>query len=103
MSTLEKLPNLNILPRSIAVTGGAELGFAQTEAGPRLAILGPPGSPLFANFEGGYGDHAGWTFLLGPTSPHNAAALRAHLSWLRPKTLGLRTSAGLGDRLGLAK
>ena len=32
----------------------------------------------------------------------NAAALRARLPWLNPVALGLRTSAGFGDRLGQA-
>jgi hypothetical protein len=32
----------------------------------------------------------------------NAAALRQRLPWLRPQPLGLQTSAGCGDRLGLA-
>ncbi len=40
--------------------------------------------------------------LLCPTSPENLAALRELVPWLRPATLGLRTSAGFGDRLGLA-
>ncbi len=40
--------------------------------------------------------------LVGPRSSKNAAALRKHLPWLRPRPLGLATSAGLGDRLGLA-
>ena len=37
-----------------------------------------------------------------PLTPGNAAALRGRLGWLRPVPLGLRTSAGFGDRLGLA-
>ncbi|MCL4249006.1 MAG: hypothetical protein KJ065_12740 [Anaerolineae bacterium] len=32
----------------------------------------------------------------------NAATLRERLDWLHPATLGLRTSAGFGDRLGIA-
>jgi len=35
-------------------------------------------------------------------SPRNASALRARFEWLRPRPLGTSTSAGLGDRLGLA-
>jgi len=102
MSTLQGLRNLNILPRSIVAIEGAEIGFAQIEGGPRLAILGPAGSSLFDDFEGEYSEQAGRTLLLGLTSPRNAAALRALLPWLKPRALGLRTSAGLGDRLGLA-
>jgi len=102
MSTLEKLSRLNVFPRSIVAIEGAELGLTQSKAGPRLAILGPAGSRLFSNFEGECTDQAGRTLLAGPISPRNAAALRAILSWLQPRPLGLRTSAGMGDRLGLA-
>lgn len=35
-------------------------------------------------------------------SPDNAIELRRRLPWLNPVPLGLRTSIGLGDRLGLA-
>jgi hypothetical protein len=37
-----------------------------------------------------------------PLSHANAQALRAALPWLTPRPLGLQTSAGFGDRLGLA-
>ena len=40
--------------------------------------------------------------LLCPLTPANAAALRARLPWLNPTPLGLHTSAGFGDRLGVA-
>lgn len=39
---------------------------------------------------------------LAPADHPSAEVLRQALPWLRPQTLGLRTSAGLGDRLGLA-
>jgi len=45
------------------------------------------------------GEHV---MLHGPADPANAAALRALLPNLRPVPLGLATSAGFGDRLGLA-
>ncbi|MCX6031312.1 MAG: tagaturonate epimerase family protein [Chloroflexi bacterium] len=99
---LTSLPGLALHPRSLAAADGAEFGLARTDAGARLAVLAPVGSPLLAEFEGETSEHAGQTLLLGPTSPQNAVALRGHLPWLRPGLLGLRTSAGLGDRLGLA-
>jgi hypothetical protein len=40
--------------------------------------------------------------LLCPLMPGNAAVLRARLPWLNPTPLGLHTSAGFGDRLGIA-
>lgn len=39
---------------------------------------------------------------LCPLSAANASALRARLPWLKPVPLGLQTSFGFGDRLGLA-
>ena len=39
---------------------------------------------------------------VGPCDHDNAAALRKLLPWSAPKCLGLATSAGFGDRLGLA-
>jgi hypothetical protein len=101
MSTLTNLPNLDILPRSLVAAGDAEYGLAQAEAGLQLAILAK--SPdLLSSFEGESSEQSGQTLLLGPASPGNAAALRARLPWLKPRPLGLQTSAGLGDRLGLA-
>jgi len=100
MTALMSLPGLSVLPRSHVVMEGAELGMAQPAAGPRLVILA---GPLFLEgFEGESGDHAGRKLLVGPTSPRNAAELRSRLPWLRPQPLGLRASAGMGDRLGLA-
>jgi hypothetical protein len=40
--------------------------------------------------------------LVAKTSPENALALRSALPWLKPSRFGLHTSAGFGDRLGLA-
>ena len=37
-----------------------------------------------------------------PATPDNAKALRAALPWLTPRRWGLQTTAGTGDRLGLA-
>ncbi len=52
------------------------------------------------------GENAGKTegklVTLGPTDADNAAAIRRALPWTAPKCIGLATSVGLGDRLGLA-
>ena len=44
----------------------------------------------------------GKTRFVAETTPENALALRSALPWLRPSRFGLHTSAGFGDRLGLA-
>ena len=94
--------NLNCLPLSLVSQDGVEYGLADTPAGPRLALLASHESSVLETFEGEYADHNGQILLMGPLSPHNAAALRDQIHWLRPRLLGLRTSAGMGDRLGLA-
>ncbi len=56
------------------------------------------------------GDTSGFTGVAGEIegslvcalTAENAAALRRRLPWLNPVPLGLRTSAGFGDRLGVA-
>ena len=102
MSDIKNLSSLEVYPNSLVAGSGAEFALAKTPAGARLAVLAASGAASLAAFEGEISEQAGKTLLLGPTSPRNAAALRAHLPWLRPGPLGLRTSAGMGDRLGLA-
>jgi len=48
------------------------------------------------------GEIDGKCVCVGPCGHQNAAALRKLLPWSAPTCLGLATSAGLGDRLGLA-
>jgi len=93
---------LNLIPTSVVTIKEATFGLAQIAGSHKLAVLAEPGSHLFATFEGETSEYQGRTLLLGPLSPRNAAALRQNLPWLRPQPLGLRTSVGLGDRLGLA-
>lgn len=95
-------PGLQVIPSSLVSSEEATFGLAQEEQGHKLVILAVPTARLLAAFEGETGEYQGRTLLLGPTSPRNAAALRQYLPWLRPQPLGLRTSVGLGDRLGLA-
>src|SRR5215468_1103620 len=98
-SKLLSLKNLNVQPSSIATTEDAESGLAHPA---QLVILAPRGSSIFALFEGQTSDEGDQALLIGPTNAHNIEALRAIFPWLRPRPLGLQTSAGFGDRLGLA-
>jgi tagaturonate epimerase len=93
---------LDLLPRSLALHADMEYGLARTDAGLRLALLAPNASASFHAFSGDRSELAGQPLMLCPLTPANAAALRAQLTWLQPHPLGLKTSAGLGDRLGLA-
>lgn len=100
-SRLITLERLKLAPRSLVAEGGLEYGLARVDGAQRLAVLASD-KPLLEGFGGDASDHAGGTLLIGPCNAQNAAALRARLPWLRPRPLGLQTSAGLGDRLGLA-
>lgn len=51
--------------------------------------------------DGFHGDQQGEAWIC-PLDAQNAAALRRHLPWTAPVTVGLRKSVGCGDRLGLA-
>jgi len=90
---LEAIPGLTVYPRSVTELDGTTYFWAKGLEGKVLGILGDA-----SGFEGRrQGD-----LLLCPPSAGNAAALRERLPWLRPQPLGLKMSAGCGDRLGLA-
>ncbi len=91
--------NLNFFPRSLTAQDGIEFGLAQTVTGNRLAVLAEKSLP---EFEGERSEFGGLTLMVGERSPANLNALRAYLPWLNPQPIGLVTSAGMGDRLGLA-
>jgi hypothetical protein len=88
--------------RAIATVNNARLGLTERNGSSQLIVEAPATSPLVAACEGERTVADGNVTLIGPLSPQNAAALRAHVSWLRPQLLGAATSAGMGDRLGLA-
>lgn len=83
-----------IYSRSVVEQDGATYGLARDEAGRKVLWIR-------GDVEGFQGEWWGEDFVC-PRSPENAHALRRRLPWLRPMPLGLATSAGCGDRLGLA-
>jgi hypothetical protein len=94
---LEQLTGLTIYPKSLVELDGTTYLLARSDED-GTKYLGIQGDDT--GFEGTA--HPSGDVLLCPLAPANAAALRARLPWLRPSTLGLQTSAGCGDRLGLA-
>lgn len=69
----------------------------------KLAVLARASDPILASFQGDASSfESDFTLKLCPTTHANARALRATLDWLTPKPIGLATSAGTGDRIGLA-
>ena len=94
--------NLPLLPRSMVSYQGVEYCLLNHPAAFRLAVLVPDSSTLLQAFEGDISEFDDRMLLVGPLSERNAASLRAQLPWLQPKVLGLATSAGMGDRIGIA-
>ena len=68
----------------------------------RLVILANAENPVFGKFQGESSIFKDHTLKLCPLNHTSARSLRARLDWLKPKPIGLLTSAGMGDRLGNA-
>jgi len=94
---------LCVYPSSVTQQGELTYALAEPKPGLRhLIILAPPEARILDQFVGEASEDGTQTVLIGALESRNAAALRSQLSWLKPVTLGLRTSAGFGDRLGIA-
>ena len=102
--TLSELSNIDlpIYPNSLVENGDASYFLARSGAEKHLCIMAPAGSMALGTFAGTASAQGKQTLLVCPLTHANAAALRAEMPWLRPSLLGLRTSAGCGDRMGLA-
>ena len=94
------LNGLDVRPNSIVCVEDTEVGLIWSDQ--NVAVLAPSGSRVLTGFEGESSAAGGRTLVLGPLNATNLNALRDLLPWLRPRPLGTRTSAGFGDRLGLA-
>jgi hypothetical protein len=102
---LNHLTNLHVYPRSITALRKS-LFFMGTQDGEKKLGILAANSGVIDQFESETKPvTANVTELilkLAPTTATNAAALRSLLPFLKPQLLGLRKSAGCGDRLGLA-
>jgi tagaturonate epimerase len=90
---------LDLFPHSLVSTAGCEFGLARNAAGNQLVILSASSLP---GFDGERSELDGQVLTLCKQTAQNATALRSHLPFLKPQPLGLVTSAGMGDRMGLA-
>src|SRR5256714_12696225 len=98
-----RLPGLHVHASSVTRHEGVLYFLVDADDGQRqLAVTTPAGTPVLADFEGVPSAFDEQTLPLCPLSAENAAALRKRLAWLLPAVQGLRTTVGLGDRLGLA-
>ena len=81
--------------------GSVTLSIVRRGDGRRLRAVAAV-AELLSDFEGSRSETAEGSVVEGPLSGANAVAVREHAPWLSPRPLGQRTSAGVGDRLGLA-
>ena len=98
------LGHLHIHPASLVQQSAISYALDEAVPGQRqLVVLATTAdTPILQEFVGDVQTIHAMTVLLGPLSAHNAAALRRQIDWLNPRVFGLATSAGFGDRLGLA-
>jgi len=108
---LGQVANMTVYSRSIAAAHNALFFLGRAPGEPSLGvnllgILYKGGNPIAEAFTAEQSSTVivGQTLNLRlcPTIYSNAVALHAALDFTRPRTLGLKTSAGCGDRLGLA-
>jgi tagaturonate epimerase len=99
-TTLLALNGLDVRPNSAVSVEDTEVGLIWSDQ--NVAVLAPSGSRVLSGFEGESSAAGDRTLVLGPMNATNLSALRDLLPWLRPRLFGTRTSAGFGDRLGLA-
>ena len=96
------LVQAGVLEQSITAIDGGAVGVRAGEQGWLvLAWLATGASPL-DGLIGAPAEVAGGTLIVGLADRANAAALRRLVPSLRPRLLGEATSAGTGDRLGIA-
>src|SRR5262245_11081637 len=102
---LERNSSLHIYTRSIAVAQNSIFFLGRSGVNKSLGLI-TGNETLLGKFSGSFTgiqlDGQPKTLVLCPTISANAAALRSTFPFLTPTTLGLKKSAGCGDRLGLA-
>jgi hypothetical protein len=100
------ISGFEVYPRSIAAAHNALFFLAHRGTDKRLGVLSRGDNPALTDFAGEARavtmDDETLVLRLCPTDHVNVVALRAALPYTAPQVLGLRKSAGCGDRLGLA-
>lgn len=91
-----------IIRQSVVTMDRIVYCLAQTPDGLRFMVQADPDDFRLTLFNGDKKPFGKETLLSAPLTAENAEALRNQLPWLKPVALGLKTSAGMGDRLGLA-
>jgi len=102
---LLQLSGLPLHAPSIAMAAESVFALAPGDPAEQLVVISRPGGPA-ARIAGERRTAAAGgldlTVTVAPSTAANLALVSEHLPFLIPTPLGLRTSAGCGDRLGLA-
>ena len=88
-------------PESQVSYGGATYWLERSAEGAKRLVAEASDASAFDGFTGSVESLDGKTRFVADTTADNALALRSALPWLTPSRIGLHTSAGFGDRLGL--
>jgi hypothetical protein len=88
-------------PESQVSYGGATYWLERSAEGAKRLVAEAGDASAFDGFTGSVESLDGKTRFVADTTADNALALRSALPWLTPSRIGLHTSAGFGDRLGL--
>jgi len=102
---LNNLTHMHVYPQSIVFINQAAFFLGQRNADKYLGIVSPNknmGTPFEGQQKSSSIDKLSVNTTIAPISSQNAAHLRKILPFLNAKTIGLKKSAGCGDRLGLA-
>ena len=89
-------------PESQVSHGGGTYWLERSVDGVKRLVAVADDESTFRGFTGTTESSDGEVRLVAETTAENALALRSALPWLKPSRFGLHTSAGFGDRLGLA-
>ena len=89
-------------PESQVSFEGATYWVERSGPGAKRLVAVAKEESTFDGFTGTVETADGQARLVAETTPENAVALRSALPWLNPSRIGLHTSVGFGDRLGLA-
>jgi hypothetical protein len=91
---------LVLLPSSITTCGDKEFAALKTNGERKLVVLSDTAG--MDKLTGERSEFGSKCLLITPVNQKSLDYLRSHLPWLNPCLLGLKTSAGMGDRVGLA-
>jgi tagaturonate epimerase len=89
-------------PESQISYGGVTYWLERSADGAKRMLAVADDESPFDRFAGSAESLDGKVRFIAEATADNALALRSALPWLNPSRLGLHTSAGFGDRLGLA-